>query len=54
MICHTLGKINIDKEIIGQTFIIDISLSPLLNNSDKMFTKITNIRKDENDIGKCS
>ena len=54
MICAALGRIDISEDIIGQTFIIDISLVPHFNNSDKMITKITNIRKDEKNIAKCS
>ena len=47
MICDALGRIDINEDIIGQTFIIDISLVPYFKDSDKMITKITNIRKDE-------
>ena len=54
MICDALGRIDISEDIIGQTFIIDISLVPHFNNSDKIITKITNIRKDEKNIAKCS
>lgn len=54
MICDALGRIDINEDIIGQTFIIDISLVPYFKDSDKMITKITNIRKDEKNIGKCS
>ena len=54
MICDALGRIDINEDIIGQTFKINISLVTYFKNSDKMITKITDIRKDEQNIGKCS
>ena len=54
MICGTLGRTDINEEIIGQTFIIDISLVPHFDGSDKMITKITDIRKDDINNGMCS
>ncbi len=55
MICSALGTTNINgNELIGQNFLITISLVPHFADSDKMITKVTNIRKDDINIGKCS
>lgn len=55
MLCFAIGKEQIDGEDLkGYTFKINISLVPHHNDPDKSITKITDIRKDEQNIGKCS
>lgn len=55
MICSALNTTHVDgKELIGKNFVITISLVPYFKDSDKMITKITNIRKDDTNSELCS